>query len=280
MYKKTALLTLCTVFTFTLCSCTTLTSGPIKEGIKLLKWPEKSKKPCERFAFNKKVRVPEWICYPPPAKTDTGAYGLGVEKAGGNLGLKLHRAQADGRAEIVLGIQNQIASGLQKEEMRQRILELSDNNPKVSREEIVAAIDIVVRNILHGNAWMVVLIQTLIESGLQEKEVKQRILELNDLNFEILQEEIDDIVSNIEQGDLLAFGSRILEVFETPDGTIYVLMGITDALAIRKSAEQIIQIALNAKPGPRCRPVEKCTSISKLLSTAIDGNSTIDSRPW
>ena len=225
MYKKTALLTLCTVFT--LSSCTTV-QMPCCQPI----FPYPNLPRCERSSNNEMVPVPGWICTLPEVKTDTGAYGVGVAEVGGSLRLQRDIAQHKGRMQIVTALQKQIESNLQKEEVRNRILELSDKNPEVSQAEIIAAIDIVVRNIIR-----------------QEPDTGT------------------------------AFGSRVLKEFETPDGTIYVLMGTTDAQQIRESAEQMIQIALNADAkewlGSRCQQAEKCLSISKLLSTAIDGRATI-----
>ena len=210
MYKKTTLLALCAVFT--LSSCTTLT-----------------------LPINEMVRVPKWIFTLPEVKTETGAYGVGIAKAGDSPGLQRRIAQAQGRSQIVERTRTQIANNLQKEEVRKRILELSDNNPKISREDIVAAIDVIVRNIQGART-----------------------------------------VVNLTEGTI--YGARSLTGYYAPGGTFYLLMGITNPESIRKSVEEMIQGAMDGDLlGLRCQQVEKCLNISKLLSTAIDGDPTIDS---
>ena len=230
MYIKTTLLALCAVFT--LSNCTTLKPPPLEDLSRwieplYLNYPPK----CKRISNNEMVTVPKWVCTLPEVKTDTGAYGVGIAKAGGGRSLQLNIAQSKGRIQIAEAIQTQIESNLQKEEVRGRILELSDNTPKISREEIVVAIDVVVRN--------------------------------------------------IRQDAETVYGAEMLENFTAPDGTIYMLMGITNPERIRKSVEEMIQGAMDVDKkdllGLRCQQVEKCLSISKLLSTAIDSNPTIDS---
>ena len=221
MYPKTALLILYTVFT--LSSCTNLVPQPLCcQPV----FPYPNLPRCERSSNNEMVPVPGWICTLPEVKTHTGAYGVGIARVGGPYGLQRRRAQNEGRFAIAASTRTQIASNLQKEEVRNRILELSDNNPEISRGEIIAAIDIVIRN--------------------------------------------------IRQNESVVFGSRMLKEFETPDGTIYVLMGTTDAQQIRASAELMIRDAIDVgRLGSRCQQIEKCLNISKLLSTAIDGRATI-----
>ena len=74
-------------------------------------------------------------------------------------------------------------------------------------------------------------------------------------------------------------GSKMLQAFHTSDGTLYVLMGITDAKVIREFAERMIRDAMMDVGWLAfgCPQVGKCIGINKLLWTAIDGNPTIDS---
>ena len=227
MYIKHTLLALCAVFT--LSNCTTLKPPPLEDLLRWIEPPYLNAPPkCERISNNEMVTVPKWVCTLPEVKTDTGAYGVGIAKAGGSLSMQNSLARLRGRKQIALALQAQIVSNLQEEEVRKRILELSDNTPKISREEIVVAIDVVVRN--------------------------------------------------IRQDAETVYGVEMLENFTAPDGTIYVLMGITNPERIRKSVEEMIQGAMDGDLlGLRCQQVEKCLSISKLLSTAIDGDPTIDS---
>ena len=110
MYKKTALLALCTVFTLSSCTVSSDLS-PIDAAVAFLKLFLKFQPKCRITLSNKKKEtVPKWICALPEVKTDTGAYGLGIASASSNPSLQLDRAQAHGRAQIVSAIQTQVVN--------------------------------------------------------------------------------------------------------------------------------------------------------------------------
>ena len=233
MYKKTTLLALCTVFTLSSCAATStvassLTPAPIKAGIAFLSWFLKAQPTCRQASNNKMERVPKWVCKLPAAKSETGAYGVGIAPSGGSPGLQRRLAQSEGRLQIAAAIQTQIVGDMQREEVLEQALRQSSNG-SINQRSVVST------------------------------------------------SAVSDSFRQHAEGTI--YGSRELESFQTPNGTIYVLMAITEKAQIRKSAENMIQIALNADTRDLlgCQQADQCFRASQELAKAMDGSATIDS---
>ena len=56
--------------------------------------------------------MPKWICKLPEVKTETGAYGLGIDNTRNAPSLQLDLAQLHGRSQIATAIKTQITNDL------------------------------------------------------------------------------------------------------------------------------------------------------------------------
>ena len=133
-----------------------------------------------------------------------------------------------------------------------------------------------------GRLQIATAIQTQIAGDLQREEVlEQALRQSGDGSITqralVSTSAVSDSFRQHSEGTI--YGSKELESFQTPDGTIYVLMAITEKAQIRKSAENMIQIALNADKRDllSCQKEDQCFRASQELAKAMNGSATIDS---
>ena len=131
MYKKTALLALCTVFSLSGCAAFYESLPP--EVRFLIKWLEPKPK-CMGLS---KQDLPKWACYLPKAKIETGVYAYGTAGLGGSLDMRRDIAEENARKNILKAISSQVLSSFTRREgMRRALVNLQIEQNQTSSEPL------------------------------------------------------------------------------------------------------------------------------------------------